>query len=339
MSETTLISFEGLQAQTERIVDNVIKKVAVNISAAANNAITKKNDGLHVDISGKVDKVKNATAGNIPVFDSDGKIADSAVAVDGVIKKVAGAKVGNIPTFDSDGGLIDSGINFEKLDHLVRHLVRYGYRIKKTEPDPYARVEYIYDAVGFTPAKMDFENDTFNFGSWSDVWFVKDIKPLMLKNDGTVDYYLYENDYSIKANGDDVTTPSTAADSDSDVANTEYEGNAMVQIPLIWVKRYEDDDYIYEIVSNVKWDKNYKAYAHTNASGQVKQYFYYSMFDGSGSSSSIRSLSSKTVSKSLTASQQIQGATANGTGWYIHTWSQRELIRTLCILLGKSTDT
>lgn len=279
-------------------------KVAVNISAAANNAITKKNDGLHVDISGKVDKVKNATAGNIPVF-------------------------------DSDGGLVDSGINFEKLYHSVR----YGIRIKKSEPDPYARVEYIYDAVNFTPANMDFENDTFNFGSWSDVWFVKDIKPLMLKNDGTVDYYLYENDYSIKANGDDVTTPSTAADSDSDVANTEYEGNAMVQIPLIWVKRYEDDDYIYEIVSNVKWDKNYKAYAHTNASGNVQPYFYYSMFEGSGSSSSIRSLSGKTVSKSLTASQQIQGAGANGTGWYIHTWSQRELIRTLCVLLGKSTDT
>lgn len=372
-------------------------KVAVNISAAANNAITKKNDGLHVDISGKVDKVKNATAGNVPVFDSDGgltnstvvganilfkvagategnvpilnsdgtltnstlsaadivtkvegvtagnialfdsdgKIADSAVAVDGVIKKVAGAKVGNIPTFDSDGGLVDSGINFEKLNRPVR----YGYRIKKTEPDPYARVEYIYDAVNFTPANMDFENDTFNFGSWSDVWFVKDIKPLMLKYDGTVDYYLYENDYSIKANGDDVTTPSTATDSDSDVANTEYEGNAMVQIPLIWVKRYEDDDYIYEIVSNVKWDKNYKVYAHTNASGNVQPYFYYSMFEGSGSSSSIRSLSGKTVSKSLTASQQIQGATANGTGWYIHTWCQRELIRTLCVLLGKSTDT
>lgn len=340
---------------------NVIESVKVN-----GTALTPASKAVNIDISGKVDKVKNATAGNVPIlnsdgtlvnstlsaadivtkvegvtagnialFDSDGKIADSAVAVDGVIKKVAGAKVGNIPTFDSDGGLIDSGRNFEKLNHPVR----YGIRIKKTEPDPYARVEYIYDAVNFTPANMDFENDTFNFGSWSDVWFIKDIKPLMLKYDGTVDYYLYENDYSIKANGDDVTTPSTATDSDSDVANTEYEGNAMVQIPLIWVKRYEDDDYIYEIVSNVKWDKNYKAYAHTNASGQVKQYFYYSMFDGSGSSSSIRSLSSKTVSKSLTASQQIQGAFANGTGWYIHTWSQRELIRTLCVLLGKSTDT
>lgn len=331
-----LLASDGTLTNSTVVGANILFKVS---DATAGNVPILNSDGTLVNstlsATDIVTKVEDATAGNIALFDSDGKIADSAVAVDGVIKKVAGANVGNIPTFDSDGGLVDSGHNILK----ILNPVRYGIRIKKTEPDPYARVEYIYDAVNFTPANMDFENDTFNFGSWSDVWFVKDIKPLMLKSDGTVDYYLYENDYSIKANGDDVTTPSTATDSDSDVANTFAEGNAMVQIPLIWVKRYEDDDYIYEIVSNVKWDKNYKAYAHTNASGNVQPYFYYSMFGGSGSSSSIRSLSSKTVSKSLTASQQIQGAVANGTGWYIHTWCQRELIRTLCILLGKSTDT
>ena len=308
-------------------------KAKANISAVANNSLTLKNDGLHVDISGKVDKVTNATAGNVALLESDGSLINSAISGDDVIVNVK---------------YNEKEINFLNADNVVKATVklpetkiavRYGYKIKKTEPDPYARVEYIYDAVGFTPAYMNFESDEFNYGSWADVWFIKDIKPLMLKYDGTVDYYLYENDYSIKANGDDVTTPSTDADSDSDVANTDYEGNAMAQIPLIWVKRYEDDDYIYEIVSNVKWDKNYKAYAHTNANGDIKNYFYYSMFDGSGSASSIRSLSGKTVGKSLTAAQMIQGATANGSGWYIHSWCQRELIRTLCVLLGKSTNT
>ena len=52
-------------------------KLKVRVSAAANNAITVKNDGLHVDISGKVDKVTGATAGNFAVFDSDGGIVDS----------------------------------------------------------------------------------------------------------------------------------------------------------------------------------------------------------------------------------------------------------------------
>ena len=370
-------------------------KVKANVSAVANNSLTLKNDGLHVDISGKVDKVKNATAGNVPflasdgtltnstvvgadilfkvsdategnvpilnsdgtlvnstlstsdivtkvegvaagniaVFDSEGKIANSAVAVDGVIKKVAGAKVGDIPTFDSDGGLVDSGRNFEKLNHPVR----YGYKIKKTEPDPYARVEYIYDAVGFTPAKMNYDTGEFEYGSWDDVWFVKDNKPLMLKSDGTVDYYLYENDYSIKANGEDVTTPSTAADSDSDVANTEYDGNAMAQFPLVWIKRYEDDEYIYEIVSNVKYDDEYYAYAHTNADGDIKDYFYLSLFRSSGDASKVRSLSGQTVLLN-TAPVLNTAVTANGPNWRLPSYCQKEVIRTLCVLISKSTS-
>lgn len=50
----------------------------------------------------------------------------------------------------------------------VSHGVRYGYRIKKDEGDPYGRVEYLYDAVGLTPAKMDFTAGKFNYGSWAD---------------------------------------------------------------------------------------------------------------------------------------------------------------------------
>jgi len=54
--------------------------IAVKISAAANNALTLQSDGLHVDISGKIDKVANATAGNITVMKADGSIDDSGYA-------------------------------------------------------------------------------------------------------------------------------------------------------------------------------------------------------------------------------------------------------------------
>ena len=53
--------------------------VNVKISAAANNSITLRNDGLHVDISGKADKVANATAGNLAGLDANGNITDSGV--------------------------------------------------------------------------------------------------------------------------------------------------------------------------------------------------------------------------------------------------------------------
>ena len=62
---------------------------------------------------------------------------------------------------------------------------RYGFRVKIAEPDPEARVEYIYDAVGMTPAAMNFSGGVFNVGSWADVWFVRDNYPAMVKYDGT----------------------------------------------------------------------------------------------------------------------------------------------------------
>lgn len=204
---------------------------------------------------------------------------------------------------------------------------RYGYRIKKAESNPSTRVEYLYDAIGMTPAKMDFTAGTFNYGSWKDVWFVTKNKPVMLKNDGTVDYGLNPNDYTYKEDG-------TA----SDVANTSYGGNAMAAIPLCYVKRYEQDGYEYEIVSDVQYDKDYKAYAHTRADGSIADYFYWSMFGGSGSASKIRSLSGQRPAHDLTAEQEIAGCKENGSRWYTHSWSQRNLIRTLCILMTKTTD-
>ena len=55
--------------------------VAVKVSAAANNAIELKNDGLHVDISDKADKVTGATANNIAKLDANGNLADSGYTV------------------------------------------------------------------------------------------------------------------------------------------------------------------------------------------------------------------------------------------------------------------
>lgn len=53
--------------------------IAVNISAAADNAITVQNDGLHVDITGKTDKVTSATAGHVAGLDANGNLTDSGV--------------------------------------------------------------------------------------------------------------------------------------------------------------------------------------------------------------------------------------------------------------------
>jgi hypothetical protein len=56
-------------------------EVEVHISSAANNAITVQNDGLHVNISGKADKVANATAGHLAGLDANGNLTDSGSGI------------------------------------------------------------------------------------------------------------------------------------------------------------------------------------------------------------------------------------------------------------------
>lgn len=254
--------------------------------------------------------------------------------VEWIIHKIG--SVTNIPVATEESNGLMSAADKVKLDSIifdetggvVTRSGRYGIRIDKKNSDPNTRVEYIFDAQGMGPCGMDFTNGKFDYGDWADLWFVKNNKPCMLKSDGTVDYYLDPNDYTKKEDG-------TA----SDVGNPNYDGNAMAEIPLVWVKRWQDGRYEYEVICDHQYDETYHAYAHTRADGTIADKFYFSMFGGSGNASKIRSLSGQSVSQSLTTDQQIAGATANGTGWYIHSWSQRELIRTLCVLMGKSTDT
>lgn len=246
-----------------------------------------------------------------------GSVSDIPTATDeanGLMSAEDKAKINSI-IIDANGSIITKSN-------------RWGIRIDKRNSDPNTRVEYIMDAKGMGPCGMDFTNGVFNYGDWADMWFVKNNKPCMLKSDGTIDYYLNPNNYALKADG-------TA----SDVGNTSYDGNAMASIPLVYCKRWEDGRYEYEAISDRPFDETYKAYAHTRADGSIANEFFFSMFGGSGSASKIRSLSGQSLTQSLTTTQHIAGATANGAGWYIHSWSQREIIRTLLLIMGCSTDT
>lgn len=207
------------------------------------------------------------------------------------------------------------------------HIPRYGYRKKKTDSNPNTAIEYLYDAKGMVPAHMDFAHGMFDYGDWGNIWFVKNNKPCMVKFDGEIDYYLDPYNYNIKENGET-----------SDVDNVNYEGNAMSLIPKVWIYRYEDNEYKYEIVCEVQYDENYEAYAFTDKNGNIKDYFLYGIFGGSlDSQNRCRSLSNKSLMRGKTREQEINFCKANGDDWYTGVWSQHQVIETLCTLISKTT--
>ena len=204
---------------------------------------------------------------------------------------------------------------------------RYGFRRIKAESNPYARIEYLYDAIGMTPMSVDQTSGEPDYGSWKD--FIDEIcRPVMLKYDGTVDYELDHEDQTKKLDG-------TA----SDVSNTSYGGNAMVEFSgFKWVHRSENDDYQTVIFSDLQFDETYHAYAHTNANGDIQDAFYWGMFTGVYNSSKLRSIGTGSIMVEQTRTTEISRAQANGSGYYTIYKSGWDYIADMITLLGKNDN-
>lgn len=241
---------------------------------------------------------------------------------------------GEIVSFTYDGtAWVMNDYNLDYLNNRIYGKV-FGFRIDGNEADPYERVTYLADAVGMTPAHMDYTNDRFDYGSWSEAWFVKDTKPCILNQNGTVQCYLNKNDFSKDVNGNSVTI-------DSGLTGA----NVMIEFPKIWYKVFPFNNGksadIYIASYNV--DGTYKDYAYIDHLGNHKEHFYMPAYNGSivndGTQDVMRSLSGMQVGSGKTAQQEIDACIANGDSWYTEDASEVMLINFLLILLGKSTDT
>ena len=216
----------------------------------------------------------------------------------------------------------------------------YGFHIDSSESDPSAAVTYLEDAVGMTPAHMDFTNDKFIWGSWRDAFFMP--RPCMLKYDGTVDYYLDPNDYTKKWDG----TP-------SDIADNTYGGNAMMEWgqngKKIWYKIVPDagDNTSASIyIADYQADDDFRAWSFINNQGEYVDHFYTPIYngslDGSGRLRSISGIAAGSICQNKTASQEVTAAELNNPStdklWYIETFADTMLMLMLLVLMGKSLD-
>ena len=208
----------------------------------------------------------------------------------------------------------------KKIEYNQSHAVVYGIQIDKTNSNPSTRISYLHDAIGMTPAHMDYDNDIFDYGSWENAFFVKNNRPVMLNPDR-------HNDYSKKLGG-----------TKSDVSNINTPLNAMSEFPLIWLCQYEVSNYEYILISNVKINDNYNAYAYTREDGSIAKYMYLPMFGGSCDGLRLRSISGRTLTSNTTMQTEFNYAAANGPGWTVIPWCRRNLINCLLLIMGKSEN-
>lgn len=205
-------------------------------------------------------------------------------------------------------------------------LKRYGIRINRRDNDPRTRIHYVLDAEGMRPAGLR-KDGRFDLGDWEDIWFVKKNRPVMVKWDGTVDYELDHEDHEKRREG-----------GKSDIANALYEGNAMSEIPLIWVKRFREEENDYIIFCEDQYDETYQAYAHRNREGKVLRSIYLPMYEGTLWNGKLRSISGKMPASNLTDPEETRLARENGIYWDKLAFSDVNLMHEMCAMISGSTD-
>ena len=205
----------------------------------------------------------------------------------------------------------------------------YGFDLDTTSSDPGTRVTYPSDVdnSSYTPAVLNNLND------WNLTPGKKFMpRPCMLKYDGSVDYYLNPDDYTKKVDG-------TA----SDVSNSSYSGNAMMEWPKIYTKRWESDGVYHFRCSDYKIDDDYECWCNYDENNNEIDHFYTGIYRSSylseGGVQRHKSISGTTVSASKNLTNERTYSQANGSNWDIEYLSDHLLIQDLLVLMGKSTDT
>ena len=204
----------------------------------------------------------------------------------------------------------------------------YGYYIDEAAPVTSTRVHKIEgcDNYFYERAYMDFENNRFEWGDWRNAPFLP--RPCMLKRSGEVAYYLDPDNYLKKADG-------TA----SDVANSAFDGNAMMEWNTVFMKKERDRNRIYVFFSNVKQDSGFECFSTLKSDGTYAEHFYTPIYEGNLVGNVMRSLSLNVSAQSgTTADQEAAYAEANGAGWTTTVWADEDLIAALFVLMFENTD-
>lgn len=206
----------------------------------------------------------------------------------------------------------------------------YGFDLTNSNSNPSTRVVYPdeVDNANFTPAKMNF-GGSFSYGDWPSTPGEKFMpQPCMLNYDGTVYEYLNPNDYTKTIDG-----------KASKVADISFAGNAMMEWPKIWTKRWESNGVYHFRCSDTQIDSTYECWCNYDRLDNQIPNFYTPIYVGSKDSSNrLRSISGQSAMTSQTVATGVSYAHANGSDWHIEVMADQKLLEDLVIMLCKTTN-
>lgn len=211
----------------------------------------------------------------------------------------------------------------------------YGFRIDQSESDPEKMISYIGVNKDFIPAHMNYKTTEFDYGNWKDIWFIKDIKPVLMNPDGSINCELDKNDYSKTVSGEDIPTDESL--------------NAMVGIPLVYYKVKNISDMVTEVYfcnSKPSDGDEWYNYAHINSAGETIPYTYISAYLSSNTDNGARSFTGLNIQGTYNYDNKcyndcIKNNEKSGLDkdiWMSETAADRILITYLLMLISKTTD-
>ena len=328
--------------------------------------------GVHVSVCKNLNIKINGTSVSLKWEDPGDTVIDGKVLASWAGTKIV-KKVGDYPTNEEDGTVVidnkvknayledayvdtitsgqdiyykafpyntDEAYTYNDKNNFVDAII-YEFTINPNDSNPATRVSYPAGCTNesFTPAKMNFSSGQFEYGDWEHAFFQP--RPVMVKFDGTVDYELYKNDVTKKADG--ATT--------SDVANKSYAGNAMIAFPQVWFKFAMDGTLFHVYVSNKQVDSTYHCYTHYNKLGVLVDEIFIMMYQptydnsvqGTSANPLLRSISGQGICVNNSGTNEILWAEntnkkATGANWSLWDYGMFQMIGMLLTLMGKSTN-
>lgn len=326
-----------------------INLTAQNISYDLNNSVKDKLDTLSSDLSSLETYI-----GNIP---------DDEQGNEQTLVEYVDSKVNSIELTAENVTVDDVAHNYDGIDKNVEailaflavkssfteveddpnlKLFAFHYSENNSDPDSVTYPDGYANSNYTDPFYVNLSTGVPHYGDWADskASFLFP-KSCMLKYDGTVDYYLDENDNTKKLDG-------TA----SDVTNSSYGGNAMMEWAqedeTIYWGIYPDNDSkgFTFVVGNQAKDENMKPWNHYNCLNRVAKHWYTPKYVGSYSASNniLRSLSGYYPIYNKTIEQADQYAANNNLLpeypiWGTETYVDWLFIQCMCVLISKSMNT